>query len=60
MTIEREDGMIRVVARADNHLILGIQAVGVGISELSSSFAQAVEMGQDWKTSPVRSTHIRH
>nr|WP_312967671.1 dihydrolipoyl dehydrogenase [Brucella intermedia] len=45
MTVEREDGMIRVVARADNHLILGIQAVGVGISELSSSFAQAVEMG---------------
>ncbi len=45
MTIEREDGLIRVVARADNHLILGIQAVGVGISELSSSFAQAVEMG---------------
>jgi len=45
MTIEREDGMIRVVARADNHLLLGIQAVGVGISELSSSFAQAVEMG---------------
>ncbi|ELT50003.1 dihydrolipoyl dehydrogenase [Brucella intermedia] len=45
MTVEREDGMIRVVARADNHLILGIQAVGFGISELSSSFAQAVEMG---------------
>ncbi|MDH0124875.1 dihydrolipoyl dehydrogenase [Brucella intermedia GD04153] len=45
MTVEREDGMIRVVARADNHLILGIQVVGVGISELSSSFAQAVEMG---------------
>ncbi|WP_273784370.1 dihydrolipoyl dehydrogenase [Brucella intermedia] len=45
MTVEREDGMIRVVARADNYLILGIQAVGVGISELSSSFAQAVEMG---------------
>ncbi len=45
MTIEREDGFIRVVARADNHVILGIQAVGVGISELSSAFAQAVEMG---------------
>ncbi len=45
MTIEREDGMIRVVARADNHVILGIQAVGVGISELSAAFAQAVEMG---------------
>ncbi|NNU59415.1 dihydrolipoyl dehydrogenase [Ochrobactrum soli] len=45
MTVEREDGFIRVVARADNHVILGIQAVGVGISELSSAFAQAVEMG---------------
>jgi len=45
MTVEREDGFIRVVARADNHVILGIQAVGVGIAELSSAFAQAVEMG---------------
>jgi dihydrolipoamide dehydrogenase len=45
MTVEREDGFIRVVARADNHVILGIQAVGVGISELSSAFAHAVEMG---------------
>lgn len=45
MTIEREDGMIRVVARADNHVIVGIQAVGVGISELSAAFAQAIEMG---------------
>ncbi len=45
MTVEREDGFIRVVARADNHLILGVQAVGAGISELSSAFAQAVEMG---------------
>ncbi len=45
MTIEREDGFIRVVARADNHLILGIQAAGVGISELSSAFALAVETG---------------
>lgn len=45
MTIEREDGFVRVVARADNHLILGIQAVGVGISELSSAFAIAVETG---------------
>lgn len=45
MTIEREDGMIRLVARADNHTILGIQGVGVGISELSAAFAQAIEMG---------------
>ncbi|CAB4324977.1 dihydrolipoyl dehydrogenase [Brucella sp. 6810] len=45
MTMERDDGMVRVVARADNHVILGIQAVGAGISELSAAFAQAVEMG---------------
>lgn len=45
MTMAREDGFIRVVARADNHVILGIQAVGAHISELSAAFAQAVEMG---------------
>ncbi len=45
MTQEREDGMVRVVARADNNLVLGIQAVGAGISELSAAFALAIEMG---------------
>ncbi len=45
MTTEREEGFVRVVARADNHLVLGIQAVGAGISELSAAFALAVEMG---------------
>ncbi|MEL6960870.1 MAG: dihydrolipoyl dehydrogenase [Pseudomonadota bacterium] len=45
MTTEREDGFIRVVARADNHQILGIQAVGEGISEMAAGFALAIEMG---------------
>jgi dihydrolipoamide dehydrogenase len=36
---------VRVVARADNHLVLGVQAVGAGVSELSAAFALAVEMG---------------
>jgi len=36
---------IRVVARADNHLVLGIQAVGQGVSELSAAFGLAIEMG---------------
>jgi len=45
MTMEAEDGFVRVVARADNHLVLGIQAVGQGISELASAFSLAVEMG---------------
>jgi len=45
MTIERESGFIRAVARADNHLVVGLQAVGAGISELSAAFALALEMG---------------
>ncbi|UVC09896.1 dihydrolipoyl dehydrogenase [Rhizobium sp. TH2] len=45
MTTENEDGFVRVVARADNHLVLGIQGVGQGVSELSSAFALAIEMG---------------
>jgi len=39
-----EGGFVRVVARADNHLVLGIQAVGVHVSELSGEFAHALEM----------------
>jgi dihydrolipoamide dehydrogenase len=45
MTKHGEDGFVRVVARADNHLVLGIQAVGQGVSELSSAFGLAIEMG---------------
>jgi len=39
------EGFVRVVAREDNHLILGWQAVGRGVSELASTFAYAIEMG---------------
>ena len=45
MTLESKSGFVRVVARRDNHLIVGWQAVGVGVSELSSAFAQSLEMG---------------
>jgi dihydrolipoamide dehydrogenase len=45
MTLENEAGFIRVVARADNHLLLGIQGVGAGIAELSAGFGLALEMG---------------
>jgi dihydrolipoamide dehydrogenase len=44
MTKLAEDGFVRVVARADNHLVLGIQAVGQGVSELSAAFGLAIEM----------------
>ncbi|WP_445504544.1 dihydrolipoyl dehydrogenase [Microvirga sp. G4-2] len=45
MTRLGEDGFVRVVARADNHLVLGIQAVGQGVSELAATFSLAIEMG---------------
>jgi len=45
LTLESGSGFVRVVARRDNHLILGWQAVGAGVSELSSAFAQSLEMG---------------
>jgi dihydrolipoamide dehydrogenase len=45
MTKMGEDGFVRVVARADNHLVLGIQAVGQGVSELAAAFGLAIEMG---------------
>jgi dihydrolipoamide dehydrogenase len=45
LTRENEAGFIRVIARADNHLLLGIQAVGADIAELSAAFGLALEMG---------------
>ena len=45
LTLNAEDGFVRVTARADNHLVLGIAAVGAGVSELSASFGLALEMG---------------
>lgn len=45
MTLQGTDGFVRVVARRDNHLILGWQAVGRGVSELSAAFSQSIEMG---------------
>jgi dihydrolipoamide dehydrogenase len=45
MTMLGEEGFVRIVARADNHVVLGIQAVGQGVSELSAAFSLAIEMG---------------
>ncbi len=45
MTLESGDGFVRVVARRDNHLIVGWQAVGIGVSELSTAFSHSLEMG---------------
>jgi dihydrolipoamide dehydrogenase len=45
LTLNADDGFVRVTARADNHMVLGIAAVGAGVSELSSAFGLALEMG---------------
>jgi len=38
-------GFVRILARKDDHRILGIQAVGSHVSELSAEFSLALEMG---------------
>ena len=44
LTADADEGFIRVVARKGNHQIVGIQAVGHGVSELSAAFALTIEM----------------
>ena len=39
MTKQADEGFVRIVARADNHVVLGVHAVGQGVSELSSAFS---------------------
>ncbi|HYD76024.1 dihydrolipoyl dehydrogenase [Ramlibacter sp.] len=45
LSMESAEGFVRVVARADTHQVLGWQAVGAGVSELSAAFCYAIEMG---------------
>ena len=40
-----DGGFVRVVARTDDHRLIGAQAVGQNASELSGEFALALEMG---------------
>ena len=45
LSVEAGEGFVRVVARRDTHQVLGWQAVGQGVSELSAAFCYAIEMG---------------
>lgn len=45
LSMEGAEGFVRVLARRDNHLIVGWAAVGPGVSELSAAFCYAIEMG---------------
>ena len=38
-------GLCPIAARRDNHRIVGWQAVGAGVSELSTAFSHSLEMG---------------
>ena len=44
LTLEAAEGFVRVVARRDDHRILGWQAVGPNVSELAAAFTQSIEM----------------
>lgn len=45
LTLDDVEGFVRIVARETDHLILGVQATGPGVSELVSGFALAHESG---------------
>ncbi|HEY4125953.1 MAG TPA: dihydrolipoyl dehydrogenase [Rhizomicrobium sp.] len=45
MEAGNDGGFVRVLARASDHRVLGIQAVGAHVSELSNEFSLALEMG---------------
>jgi dihydrolipoamide dehydrogenase len=45
MEAGEDGGFVRVVARADDHRVLGVQAVGAHVSELVGEFTLALEMG---------------
>jgi dihydrolipoamide dehydrogenase len=45
LSMDASDGFVRVLARKDDHRILGIQAVGAHVAELSGEFSHALEMG---------------
>jgi dihydrolipoamide dehydrogenase len=42
---EQEDGFLTVVAALDDHALLGVHAVGSGISELTAAASLAIELG---------------
>jgi dihydrolipoamide dehydrogenase len=42
---DSDDGFVRIVASRLDHRVLGVQAVGQNVSELSGEFTHALEMG---------------
>ncbi|MFD1744933.1 dihydrolipoyl dehydrogenase [Rhizobium helianthi] len=44
LTLERQDGFVRIVHERQTGLVLGIQAVGEGCAEMAGEFSLAIEM----------------
>ena len=45
LSMDAGEGFVRILARKDDHRVLGIQAVGQHVAELSGEFSHALEMG---------------
>ena len=45
LSLDRDDGFVRIVARRSDHLVLGLQVVGADVSELADAFTTSLEMG---------------
>ncbi|MBL6430243.1 dihydrolipoyl dehydrogenase [Maritimibacter sp. DP07] len=45
LSLEDAEGFVRVIARREDHVVLGVQATGPGVSELAAGFAIAIEAG---------------
>lgn len=45
LSMDSGEGFVRIVAAKDDHRVLGIQAVGAHVAELSGEFSHALEMG---------------
>lgn len=45
LTLDDTDGFVRLVVRSSDHVILGVQATGPGVSEMVGEFTLAIESG---------------
>ena len=45
LSMDSGEGFVRILARKSDHRVLGIQAVGQHVAELSGEFSHALEMG---------------
>jgi dihydrolipoamide dehydrogenase len=45
LSTQSVEGFTRIVARREDHAVVGVQAVGTGVSEFAAAFGLAIEMG---------------